>query len=247
MISDEEKTNNAIIRVSNLSFGYNKHKLIFNDVSFSIQHKDVVGIIGDSGSGKSTLGMILKGLIPHYIKGYFTGDVFIDSFDTKKEKISQLAKTIGMVFQDPNSQLFSNTVRKEIEFSLHNLGLALNLADKALESLNITDLAEENPLNLSAGQKQRVILASIIAPKPKILILDEPTAHLDHKSRKMLIEWLKKLNEQENITLLIIEQDPVILGELAHNILRINNGTVSIHPKTQYLKKDNQWCWINVG
>lgn len=189
--------------------------------------------------------MILKGLIPHHIKGYFSGDVLIDGLNTKKEKISTLAKHIGMVFQDPASQLFSNTVKEEVEFTLKNLGLELELANEALESLGISDLALKNPFNLSAGQKQRVILASVIAPKPRILVLDEPTSHLDRRSKLKLVDWLKRISEQQKITLLIIEQDPFILGELAQYFLLIKDGAITRYSKEKLLKKDLQWCWIN--
>ncbi len=167
-----------------------------------------------SGTGKTTLGYILKGLIPHAIKGTLKGNVIVAGLDLQKASLVTTAKSIGMVFQDLNAQLFNLTVQEEIEFGLRNLRLPLEWAKEAMNLLSLEELAQRNPLNLSAGQKQRVILASIIAIHPRVLILDEPSAHLDHQSRVQLKNWLLQLQTDQQMTIILIEQDPWLVGKL---------------------------------
>ncbi len=245
MINDNYVNNKPIIQVDNLFFAYKKDKWILKNVSFNIKKTEIVALTGKSGTGKTTLGFILKGLIPHSIRGYLKGNIQADGMDIKKTPIYKIAKSIGMVFQDLNSQLFSNSVKDEIEFGLKNLRLNLEWANEAMNFLGISELSNEFPINLSAGQKQRVILASIIATHPKILILDEPSAHLDNISKNGLKKWLKILNEQFGITIIIIEQDPWILGEICDKFLYVQNNNINQVNKEDILEKKAQWCWKN--
>ena len=144
--------NTQIICVEGLNFAYQKEKWVFRDVNFTISAGIIVGFVGSSGSGKTTLAHILKGLIPQSIKGFISGKVIVDGKEALKTTINDMAKTVGMVFQDLNAQLFNNTVQEEIEFGLHNLKIDLSNATKAMEMLDILDLAHEIPMNLSAGQ-----------------------------------------------------------------------------------------------
>ncbi|UYP44917.1 putative ABC transporter ATP-binding protein [Candidatus Lokiarchaeum ossiferum] len=232
-----------IIQVKDLSFAYKKENWILKDVSFSIQPGEIVAIAGQSGIGKTTMGFILKGLIPHTIKGKLKGSIQVAGWDVKKTKIVKLAKAIGMVFQDLNSQLFSTSVQEEVEFGLRNLKLNLEWGLEAMEFLGIANLRERMPMNLSAGQKQRVILAAIIATHPKVLILDEPSAHLDKISKIGLKNLLMKLNHEYGTTILIIEQDPWILGEMCQSILHVEDCTIRRTDKNRLLEKKPQWSW----
>ena len=237
-------TSDPIITVQNLSFAYIKKEEIFHDVSFEIFPKEIIAMTGNSGTGKTTMGLILKGIIPHSIHGKIKGDIIVSGLDIKKTKIAKLAKKIGMVFQDANSQMFSNTVKEEIEFGLRNLKLDLNWAEDAMKFLGIVELKDKLPMNLSAGQKQKVILASIIAMHPEILILDEPSAHLDFDSKKKLIKWLKKLNKEFGTTIVIIEQDPRIIGEICESILFFQDKSIERKEKKELLEKKEEWSWI---
>ena len=232
-----------IIQIENLYFAYKKQDWIFKDVSFSIQPGEIVALTGLSGIGKTTLGFILKGLIPHTIKGNLQGNIQVAGLDVKKTKIAKLAKSVGMVFQDLNSQLFSTSVQEEVEFGLRNLKLNLEWGQEAMEFLGITNIRDRMPMNLSAGQKQRVILASIIATHPKVLILDEPSAHLDQKSKIGLKKLLEKLNKDYGTTILIIEQDPWIIGLICQSIFHVENRTIRRIEKNQLLEKKPQWSW----
>ena len=232
-----------IISIKNLSFGYKKEKWVFRDANFEVFPGEIIGIVGQSGIGKTTLGYILKGLIPHSIRGHLAGDIFVAGYDVRKTKIAKLARDVGMVFQNLDTQLFSSTVREEIEFGLRNLKLDLVWADETMKDLGITHLESANPINMSAGEKQRVILASIIATHPKVLILDEPTVHLDHVSKQGLISLLRDINNNYNITILIIEQDPEILGELCSDLLKLEDGAILRVKKSEILEKQLQWRW----
>ena len=157
---NSEINSGNLIEVKDLSFAYKKNDWILRDINIRIKKGEVIGLVGDSGSGKTTFAYILKGIIPQIFKGYLKGNVYINHLDIRKAKIVQIAKIVGMVFQDLNSQLFSNTVKEEILFGLQNLKLNLDWGKEAMDFLNIESLAEEIPMNLSAGQKQRVISVS---------------------------------------------------------------------------------------
>ncbi|MBN1215632.1 MAG: ABC transporter ATP-binding protein [Candidatus Lokiarchaeota archaeon] len=237
-------SSNILVEAKDLSFAYKKNYWILRNINLIIREREIIGLVGDSGSGKTTFAYILKGIIPQVFKGYLKGNVYINGLDIKKTKIANIAKNIGMVFQDLNSQLFSNTVKEEILFGLQNLKLNLAWADEAMNFLDIISLGNEIPMNLSAGQKQRVILASIIATKPKLLILDEPSAHLDYKGKFALISTLKRINSEYDTTILLISQDPWIIGELCNNILYLHNSTIDCIPTKQKIQKSPQWSWI---
>lgn len=232
-----------IIDVQHLSFSYDSHEEILHNCDFNLSHGEIMGIVGKSGSGKTTLAYILKGLIPHSITGTLSGSVTIMGLDLKKTKVHELARHVGMVFQDLNAQLFNATVLEEVRFSLRNLNLDLALADDAIRSLQLDSLRNALPMNLSAGQKQRVIIASVIAAQPKILILDEPSAHLDAPSKRILRDWLLKLNRDKGMTILLIDQDPWMMGEVCQHYLLLENKTVTRVDKAVVLETSPGWKW----
>ena len=231
------------VDVNNLSFGYTKGDNIIETSSFQVKKEETIALTGLSGTGKSTIGYILKGIIPHSIHGYLQGSINVEGYDIKKEKISTIAKRVGMVFQNPETQIFSSTVLEEIQFGLKNLKMDLNLAESALKSLKIEHLANKMPMNLSAGQKQHVVLASVIATQPQLLILDEPTSHLDAPSKINLKNWLKDLCHIHGMTIIIIDQDPWIIGELCENCLFVENKRVKPVRKEDIMHQDTCWRW----
>lgn len=237
------KNDRIMINVRNLTFHYPRKPPILQNVTFSINSGEIIGIVGMNGTGKTTLGYILKGIIPQTIKGKLSGEIKIAGINIPKTKLSKLAKVVGMVFQDINSQIFNPTVKDEIEFGLKNLAIDLSWSQKVMKSLEIQSIANENPLNLSIGQKKKVILGSIIAMHPKVLILDEPTVHLDKKSKVSLINLIQQVHHDFNTTLLIIEQDPEILGALCEKLLVIEESSIELVPKSNLLVKEKSWTW----
>ena len=235
---------NPIIQVQNTSFAYSKNEWIFHEMNFDVFSGEILGIIGKSGSGKTTLCHMLKGVIPHSIKGYLRGIISVNGLNVRKSSLVTLAKSIGLVFQNINAQLFANTVREEIQFGLRNLKMDLNLAEEAMRELKILDIAERSPQNLSMGQKQRVVLASIIAMRPQVLILDEPSVHLDIQNRSDLKNWLEKINQDYHMTILIASNDPRLIGEVCNEVLMVDNRSVVKRNKTEILELGTTWNWI---
>jgi energy-coupling factor transport system ATP-binding protein len=232
-----------IIQVNELSFAYPNSPFIFQDVDFEVDSGDFVGIVGNSGSGKTTLSYILRGIIPHIYYGKLHGRIIVDGKNTRRTRFTKLTQSIGIVFQEFNSQLFANTVREEVQFGVKNLHMDLAIAENAMECLNILSLAERSPHTLSMGEKQRVIISSVLAMQPKIIILDEPGVYLDDKNRRELRKWLITLNKENNITILISSNDPWLIGDLCKNVLHITDRSVIKKPIEDVLELKETWSW----
>ena len=196
-----------IINVKDMTFEYvtidSKFKAI-DDLSLEVKQGEFVAIIGHNGSGKSTLSKNLNAiLVPT------EGDIYIDGMNTKDEsKLWNIRQTAGMVFQNPDNQIVATIVEEDVAFGPENLGVEPTLirerVEDALKSVGIYELKDRQPHLLSGGQKQRVAIAGIIAMRPKCIIFDEATAMLDPSGRKEVMNVIKKLNKEENITTLHI-------------------------------------------
>lgn len=230
-----------------VSFSYQGKTNQINKASFQIPPGSFYGITGLNGSGKSTLVLLMNGLIPHQIEGKLTGNVYVDQTNTKDKPVHYFAKKIGMVFQNPDFMLFNLTVKEEIEFGLKNLHL--NQHDKrikqALASVAMEEFIDRNPQTLSFGQKQKICLASAIAQNSSYIILDEPTAMLDHKSSLNLYRFLQQLNRQGK-TIIIVEHDIDLLKKFTNTMMVIDKGEIKLSGKTdlvltQYEKNYNSY------
>ena len=196
-----------IINVKDMTFEYvtidSKFKAI-DDLSLEVKQGEFVAIIGHNGSGKSTLSKNLNAiLVPTQ------GDIYIDGMNTKDEsKLWNIRQTAGMVFQNPDNQIVATIVEEDVAFGPENLGVEPTLirerVEDALKSVGIYELKDRQPHLLSGGQKQRVAIAGIIAMRPKCIVFDEATAMLDPSGRKEVMNVIKKLNKEENITTLHI-------------------------------------------
>lgn len=232
-----------IITVEDLFFAYKRDNWVLQNVNFDIQKGEIIGIVGKSGSGKTTLCYTLKGIIPHTIKGSLKGIIIVNQFVVRKTQLARLASIIGMVFQEINTQLFANTVREEVQFGLKNLKMDAQLAETALDALQLQPISNVTPLNLSMGQKQRVVLASIIAMQPKVLILDEPSVHLDTQNKWDLKNWLLELNKKWDMTIIIASNDPWLIGNTCEWVLHLTNGEIERKIKSDVMKQENEWNW----
>ncbi len=182
-----------MIECKNFSFRYkNGEDNALSDINLTINDGDFVGITGNSGAGKSTLTYALTGLVPHYYDGDFYGAVTVNGLDTVDSSIEDIAKYVGEVFQDIDSQMVSNVVEDEILFGLENFGVPHDeigrRVDDVLSTLGIEDLRDREISSLSGGQKQKVAIAAIIAMQPDIIVLDEPTGELDPESTIMILD-----------------------------------------------------------
>ncbi|WP_318661899.1 ABC transporter ATP-binding protein [Treponema sp.] len=218
-----------MIEIQELTFKYAGAKEnALNNITLKIEKGDFVGIIGESGAGKTTLCNCMNALIPHHYRGDYYGSVKVDGTDTFDTNTSTLALKVGSVFQDIESQLVTSFVEEEILFGLENFGVPQNEIENritsALDSLGITELRHRELSSLSGGQKQKVVIAAILAIEPDILILDEPTGELDPASSVQIFSLLKKLNEEKGITVVIAEQKIMLLCEYVKKLIVLEKG-----------------------
>lgn len=211
------------------------------DVSLSVESGEFVGIIGPSGSGKTTLASLFSGAIPHHYSGELLGSVKIAGQDTNNLALTNIACLVGSVIQDIDAQMVAASVEDEILFGLENFGVAHSeipsRIDEALQIVGISDLRNRDLDTLSGGQKQKVAIAAILALKPKVMVLDEPTCALDPVSSKMIFSILKDLNKNFGITVVVIEQKVALLSEYCKRLVVLSNGILSLDlPVSQALK-----------
>ncbi len=220
------------IKIENLNYTYSKDTAYeinaLKDVNLSFKDKEFVGIIGHTGSGKSTLIQHLNGLLKAT-----SGDIFFNDKNIydKDYKLSDLRKKVGLVFQYPEHQLFETDVIADVCFGPKNLGysneVAKEFASLALESVGIRkELYKKSPFELSGGQKRRVAIAGVLAMNPEVLILDEPTAGLDPRGRDKILDRIKKLQEEREITVILVSHSMEDIAKYADRIIVMNNGSV---------------------
>ena len=153
------------------------------DINLSIKQGEIILITGPAGSGKTTLCSCINGLVPHFHEGNLQGDILVRSYNTKKARIGGLASLVGMVFQDPESQLVTSSVADEVAFGPENFGVERNEINErvkaALEATRLEGYEEREPYNLSGGEQQACVIASVYALQPDIYVMDEPLANLD--------------------------------------------------------------------
>ncbi len=227
-----------MIKFEDFSFKYkDATQNALSDINLTINEGEFVGITGNSGAGKTTLTYAISGLVPHHFKGDFYGAVKINGLDTVDTKTEELARYVGEVFQDIDSQMVSSKVEDEILFGLENFGYSRAEISKrlneVLDLLGIKELKNRQISSLSGGQKQKVAIASILALKSPVIVLDEPTGELDPDSTIMIFEILKKLNKEFGKTVIIVEQKIMMLCEYADRIIVLNDGKTVFDGKSR--------------
>ena len=198
-----------------------------DDVSFEVAGGECIGIIGHTGSGKSTLLQHMNGLLKPHSGEIIVSDMNIGDGSVKKVDIS---KNVGLVFQYPEYQLFEETVAKDVAFGPRNLGVSEeeipSIVRESIELLGLDydAVAEKSPFELSGGQKRRVAIAGVLAMKPKVLILDEPTAGLDPASKRDMLEVIKRLRQERNLIVVFVSHNMKDIAELSDRIIVMNGG-----------------------
>ncbi len=200
-------------------------------INLKVRCGEFVLITGPSGCGKTTLCRCLNGLVPHFYHGDYKGEVLLmEKINARDHEPYMLARYVGMVFQDPESQLIMSDVEREIAFGLENMSLPreeiLERIDWALGLLGISHLRYKAPFELSGGEQQKVAIASVIALKPKILVLDEPTANLDPASAKEVLELLQRLRDELGITIILVEHRLDLAAEMVDRVLIMDSGKI---------------------
>lgn len=196
-----------VVEFKEVSFRYEKDgPWILKNISFTIRENEAVAIIGHNGSGKSTIAKLMNGLLfPE------KGEIYINGILLTEESIWDIRKEVGMVFQNPDNQFVGATVQDDVAFGMENRGfdrqLMLERIESSLQAVNMTDYLLTEPHRLSGGQKQRVAIAGVIAISPKVLILDEATAMLDPLGRMEIMETIKHVQKEAELSLITITHD----------------------------------------
>ena len=220
----------AVITVENLRYRYpHTEKLALDGLTFSVEKGEFIGIIGANGAGKSTLSQALVGLVPQFYKGAYGGRVTVGGFNAETVPVSQMCRTVGLVFQNPFNQLSGarDNVYEEVAFGMQNLGVEREEMKRriqwALELLDIWQYRDRNPFDLSGGQMQRVAIASILVMRPEVIVLDEPTSQLDPAGSEEVFRAVEKL-AKSGITILMIEQKMEKIASYCDRILLLHEG-----------------------
>jgi len=242
----------VLIETSNLTYTYpggTKPSLL--NVSIKIEKGEFTLITGPSGCGKTTLCRCFNGLIPHFYQGELKGEVVVAGLKVAEKQIYELAKHVGLVFQNPENQLFALSVEKDVAFGLENLGVPREKlrarVDWALRLTGIQDLRERAPYELSGGQQQRVAIASVLAMQPEIIVLDEPTSFLDPLGAKKIFEDIHKLNKKLGITVVLVEHRLDLTARYADHIVIMDEGRIVLDGDSREILNSEQARLIGVG
>lgn len=220
------------IEVKNLKYRYPlTEELALKGLDFDIEQGEFIGIVGQNGAGKSTLCQALIGLVPHFFKGAYGGSVLINGVNVKESEISDIAQKVGIVFQNPFTQITGakETVMEELAFGLENLGVEksemISRINHAMKLLEIEKLGDKNPFELSGGQMQRVAIASIIAMRPEIIVLDEPTSQLDPQGTEEVFKAIENLCK-EGMTIVMVEHKIEKIAEYSDRVMLMDHGEI---------------------
>jgi energy-coupling factor transporter ATP-binding protein EcfA2 len=241
----------AAISARNLSFKYaGAEKPSMEEVSFSIEKGEFVILTGPSGCGKTTLCRCLNGLIPNFYSGELTGELEVDGVNVEGKATAELATHVGFVFQNPENQLFSLSVERDVGFGLENLGVpreeAIERVQWAMRATGVFDLRDKAPHELSGGQQQRAAIAGVIAMRPSILVLDEPTSFLDPKSAEDIVSVIAKLGDDLGLTILLVEHRLDIVSRYAGRVIVMDGGKIRLDGPPRQVYND-QARLIGIG
>lgn len=220
----------TMVSLKNVSYSFEKEKFFIRNINLNIKEGEFVLISGRSGSGKSTIGRLINGLSLHYDVGKIRGRVEVDGQDISKCSLNEIGKVVGTVFQDPRSQFFTTTTDEEIAFGLQTICKTKEeireRVEEVYKELNIEELKAKSVFELSSGEKQKIAIASIYAMKPKVFLLDEPSANLDMKAVFDLFRLLKKLKES-GATVILIEHRLYYVSPIFTRFLLIKDGEIT--------------------
>ncbi len=219
------------LELRNVRFRYRgSEAAALDDVTLEVEKGEFVTVLGANGSGKSTICMLSNGLIPHAIQGNLEGIVKIFGLDVNEHEVAEFTTKVGMVFQEPESQLFCMSVEEEVAFGPENLAVPRNeireRVEWALELVGMKGYNDRSPFSLSGGQKQRVAIAAALSMRPEMLVLDEPAYALDPIGRLELYSVLKDLKEKHGMTVLLAERDAEEAAAFSDRLVLMKGGRI---------------------
>ncbi len=222
---------------------------VLSSVNFRVQPGEFVALLGRVGAGKSTLCLALDGLAPHATGGVFRGHVVVGALDTRDHTVPELSQVVGLVFQDPETQLTQMRVEDEVAFGPENLGLLSGeIAERvtwALDAVGLAAYRDRNPAFLSGGEKQRVAIAATLAMRPQVLVLDEPTANLDPGGKAAVFSVLLRLARERRITILLATQDVERVQRYCRRVLVLHEGRIALDgaPTAVFSREEELAAW----
>tara|TARA_B100001093_G_C26734923_1_gene973960 strand:+ start:189 stop:935 length:747 start_codon:yes stop_codon:yes gene_type:complete len=222
------------LNVNNLSFEYpDGHKALKN-IDLNVSNGERLGVLGPNGAGKTTLILHLNGIL-----GELKGNIQLNQVSYTEDNISKIRKSVGLVFQDPDDQLFMPTVLEDVMFGPKNFGFSEEQVEansmEALEQVKMLEFIDKPPHHLSFGQKRKIAIASVLASEPELLVLDEPSSNLDPASRRELIDILKNLK----VSIILVTHDLPMALEICNRSIILNNGQITADADTYKILKDN--------
>jgi energy-coupling factor transport system ATP-binding protein len=223
-----------VIEISNLTFTHTlAEKPALKNISLTIYEGEYVALLGLNGAGKTTLQLCLNGVIPNMIVGEMEGTVKIKGMDTQDYPTRELAKFIGLVFDNPEFQLSQMFVAEEIALGLENLGVPTNemqqRINNALDIVGLTGMGERSPFELSGGQQQRLSIASALAMQPQIVAMDEPTSNVDPIGKEEVFAIAAKLNRERKMTVIMAEHEVEVMAAYANRIIVMDKGEIVLN------------------
>jgi len=222
----------CVIRLDNVSFKYpHTQDYALNGINLSVFEGEFLAVMGKNGAGKTTFCKLLNGIIPHLCGGQLSGTVTVDGVNTVKSSVPQLALKVGMTLDDPDVQLFTSSIRYEAAFGLQNILLQPEEIEKrvslALHAVGLANFEDRAPSTLSGGEKQRLAIASILAMKSKVFVLDEPLCRLDTQGAQEVMSVLNELRKNEKITIIMAMHESAKAVEFADRVCILKNGKIA--------------------
>lgn len=228
----------SIVTVESFGYAYpalhpeEEEVWVLQSVDFEIEEGEFVSIMGPTGVGKTTLCLALNGIVPQSTGGVIKGNITVDGLNTKRTPVPDLAQRVGLVFQEPETQLFSMSVESEVAFGLESLGFPPEEIEErvewALSVVGMSEFRKRSPFNLSGGQKQRTAIASILAMTPKILVLDEPTASLDPLGKTEVFSVVRELRQRRGMTIIMVEFESERIAEFSDRVIVLRDGRLEL-------------------
>ncbi|MHC1590052.1 MAG: energy-coupling factor ABC transporter ATP-binding protein [Candidatus Hecatellaceae archaeon] len=228
------KTEMAAIEIRNLTYKYqNAEAPVLQNLNLTIEKGEFALVFGPSGCGKTTLCRCLNGLIPHFYGGELEGEIFVDGLNVRETPPAKLASHVGLIFQNPENQLFSFNVERDVAFGLENLGVPpeeiRKRVDWSLELVGISDLKDRAPWELSGGQQQKAAIACVLAMQPSILVFDEPTSFLDPLTARGIFDVIARLRRELNLTVIVVEHRLEALAAHASRLILMDRGKIVLN------------------
>ncbi len=224
----------AAIEIRNLTYKYqNAEAPVLQNLNLTIEKGEFALVFGPSGCGKTTLCRCLNGLIPHFYGGELEGEIFVDGLNVRETPPAKLASHVGLIFQNPENQLFSFNVERDVAFGLENLGVPpeeiRKRVDWSLELVGISDLKDRAPWELSGGQQQKAAIACVLAMQPSILVFDEPTSFLDPLTARGIFDVIARLRRELNLTVIVVEHRLEALAAHASRLILMDRGKIVLN------------------